>query len=116
MILKVKVFKIGRHEIGSLNPVFVIAEAGINHNGSLVTAKKLVDMAKRSGANCIKFQTHITEEEMIPSKIKPGKISKKTLWSIIKNCELSELEEKKLEQYCRKKKILFLSTPFKILP
>lgn len=109
-----KAFKIGHQNIGLSNPVFVIAEAGINHNGSLIIAKKLVDMAKRSGADCIKFQTHIADEEMIPTKIKPGKISKKTLWSIIKNCELSELEEIKLEKYCRKKKILFLSTPFSV--
>jgi len=109
-----KYFSIGRHKIGPDHPVFVIAEAGINHNGSLALAKKLVDMAKKTGVDCIKFQTHITEQEMIHTKIKPGNISKKSLWSIIKNCELSENEEIKLERYCKEKKILFLSTPFSI--
>lgn len=107
-------FSIGGRKIGPKYPVFVIAEAGINHNGSFSLAKKLVDMAKKSGADCIKFQTHISEQEMLHTNIKPGKISKKTLWSIIKNCELSEDEEIKLNHYCKEKKILFLSTPFSI--
>jgi sialic acid synthase SpsE len=109
-----KELKINNIVIGSKQPVFVIAEAGINHNGSYLIAKKLVDMAKKAGANCIKFQTHIAEQEMIKSNIKPGNISKKTLWSIIKNCELTENEEIKLSNYCKKQKILFLSTPFSI--
>ena len=109
-----KGFSIGSCKIGSEYPVFVMAEAGINHNGSFSIAKKLVDMAKKSGVDCIKFQTHISEQEMLHTNIKPGKISKKTLWSIIKNCELSEDEEIKLNQYCKEKKILFLSTPFSI--
>lgn len=100
--------------IGGSNPVFVIAEAGINHNGSFIIAKKMIDAAKKSGVDCIKFQTHISEEEMIKTDIKPGNISKKTLWSIIKNCELTELEEKKIQNYCKERKILFLSTPFSI--
>lgn len=104
--------KIGNQIIGQNKPVFIIAEAGINHNGSYLLAKKLVDMAKKAGVNCIKFQTHITDKEMIRSNIKPGKISKKSLWKIIKNCELTAEEERKLKQYCQKCKILFLSTPF----
>ena len=106
--------KIISRKIGEEHPVFVIAEAGINHNGSLLIAKKLVTMAKKAGADCIKFQTHIVEEEMIKTKILPGKISKKPLWDIIKNCELNEIEEKEIKRYCKIKKILFLSTPFSI--
>ncbi|GBH35185.1 hypothetical protein NZNM25_19760 [Nitrosopumilus zosterae] len=109
-----KDIKIGNRIIGEHHPVFVIAEAGINHNGSLLIAKKLVDMAKKAGADCIKFQTHITEEEMTKTKILPGKISKKPLWDIIKSCELNVDEEKKLNEYCKKRKIIFLSTPFSI--
>lgn len=109
-----KELKINNILIGSKHPIFVIAEAGINHNGSYRIAKKLVDVAKKAGVNCIKFQTHIAEKEMIKSNIRPGNISKKTLWSIIKNCELTENEEIKLSNYCKKQKILFLSTPFSI--
>ena len=106
--------KIGSKKIGEKYPIFVIAEAGINHNGSFAIAKKLVNIAKKAGADCIKFQTHIVEEEMTQTKILPGKISKTPLWDIIKNCQLTENEEKKLSEYCKKKKILFLSTPFSI--
>ena len=106
--------KIGNRIISSNHSPFVIAEAGINHNGSLTLAKKLVDMAKKAGADCFKIQTHITEEEMIKTDIRPGKISKKTLWSIIKNSELTEKEELKIKEYCKKKKIIFLSTPFSV--
>jgi len=106
--------KIKRRVIGSNEPVFVIAEAGINHNGSLSIAKKLVNVAKKAGADCFKIQTHITEEEMTKTNILPGKISKKPLWNIIKNCELTENEELKLNEYCKERKILFLSTPFSI--
>jgi sialic acid synthase SpsE len=109
-----KNIKIANFTIGSNFPIFTIAEAGINHNGSFKTAKKMVDIAKKSGVSCIKFQTHITEKEMIRSNITPGNISKKSLWSIIKSCELTEFEEKKLQQYCKTKKLLFLSTPFSI--
>lgn len=98
--------------MGNTSPVFVVAEAGINHNGSLKLAKKMVDYVKKTGADCIKFQTHITEKEMLKSNIRPGNISKKTLWSIIKNSELTEEEERKIQKYCNQKKILFLSTPF----
>lgn len=106
--------KIGNKIIGSNHPVFVIAEAGINHNGSFSIAKKMVDMAKKANADCIKFQTHITEKEMIKTNILPGKISKTPLWDIIKNCELTDEEELRLSKYCKEKKIIFLSTPFSI--
>ena len=109
-----KEIQIKTHKIGEKFPVFIIAEAGINHNGSLAIAKKLVDLAKKAGADCLKIQTHITEEEMIKTNILPGKISKKPLWHIIKNCELTEKEETNLNEYCKEKKILFLSTPFSI--
>jgi N-acetylneuraminate synthase len=106
--------RIGNRIIGPNRPVFVIAEAGINHNGSFSIAKKLVNVAKKAGADCIKFQTHITEDEMTRTNILPGKISRKPLWDIIKNCELTEAEESKLNKYCKEKNILFLSTPFSI--
>jgi N-acetylneuraminate synthase len=106
--------KIKNRAIGKDHPVFVIAEAGINHNGSYKIAKKMIEIAKKTGVDCIKFQTHITNEEMLKTNIRPGNISKKTLWDIIKKCELTEQEEFKLNQYAKKRKIIFLSTPFSI--
>lgn len=109
-----KTIRIANFHVGDKNPVFVVAEAGINHNGSLTIAKKMVDVAKEAGVSCVKFQTHIANKEMIKTNIRPGNISKKTLWSIIKNSEFSENQEEQLQKYCKSKKILFLSTPFSI--
>ena len=82
---------------------FLIAEAGINHNGSLKKAFKLVDEAKKAGANAIKFQTYITEKRV--KKTSP-------IYSILKKCELSFDEFSKIKKYADRKKIIFFSTPF----
>lgn len=98
--------------IGADAPPFVMAEAGINHEGDYDKAIQLVDAAADCGADCIKFQCHITEEEMIPTDMKPGDISDEKLWDIIKRCELSEEEEKRVQRHCAQRGILYLSTPF----
>ncbi|MGH7718182.1 MAG: N-acetylneuraminate synthase family protein, partial [Gemmatimonadaceae bacterium] len=105
-------FQIGERKIGVDEPPFVIAEVGINHEGDVSKALRLVDAAAEAGADCVKFQCHITEAEMIPTDMKPGKISDERLWDIIKRCELSESEEKRVQAYCASRGILYLSTPF----
>ncbi len=105
-------FSINNRKIGEDYPPLVIPEVGINHEGSLEKAMKLVDSAVECGAEVVKFQCHITEKEMIPTEMTPGDISSEKLWDIIKRCELSHEEEYKLMDYCKKKKIIFLSTPF----
>lgn len=105
-------FRIGDRLIGREHPPFVMAEAGINHEGDLAKALQLVDAAVEAGADCIKFQSHITEEEMVPTDMKPGDISDERLWDIIKRCELTAAEEVEVFEYCRKKGILYLCTPF----
>jgi len=107
-----KGFAIAGRRIGPDHAPFVIAEVGINHEGSLAKALQLVDAAKAAGAEVVKFQCHITEGEMIPTDMKPGKISKERLWDIIKRCELTAAEELKVQAYCRRKGIMYLSTPF----
>ena len=84
---------------------FLIAEAGINHNGNLEKAFKLVDEAKKSGATAIKFQTYKTEKRV--KRNNPA-------FDILKKCELSYDNFLKLKNYCDKKKIIFFSTPFDI--
>jgi len=95
---------------------FIIAEAGVNHNGSLKTAKKLVDAAKAAGADAIKFQTFKAEALATRSapKAKYQKISakKESQLEMLKKLELSEAEFKELFKYCKQKGIIFLSTPF----
>jgi len=83
---------------------FIIAEAGINHNGEVKTALKLVDVAKKNGASAIKFQTYITEKRI---KKKYTKI-----FDILKKCELKFDDFKIINDYCKYKKINFFSTPF----
>lgn len=107
-----KEIQIGQRKIGSKYPPFVIAEVGINHEGELEKAIQMVDAASAAGADCVKFQCHITEKEMIPTDMKPGEISEERLWDIIKRCELTEDEEKHVKKYCEEKGIIYLCTPF----
>ena len=106
-------FKINDHlKISDENKPFIIAEAGINHDGEFDKAIELVDLAVDSGASAIKFQTHITDKEMIPTDMKPGNISEESLWDIIDRCVLDNEQEKNLFEYAEEKGILFFSTPF----
>ena len=98
--------------ISDKNEPFIIAEAGINHDGEFEKAIELVDLAIDSGASAIKFQTHITDKEMIPTDMKPGNISEESLWDIIDRCVLDNKQEKSLFDYAKEKGILFFSTPF----
>jgi len=106
-------FKIGKRIVGDGCPPLIIAELGINHNGSLDRAIEIADSAIRSGAEVIKHQTHIVEHEMTKAAKKtiPGN-SKKSIYEIISKSSLNEEEEKKLMQHINKKKSIFISTPF----
>ena len=107
------IFKIAGREIGKNKEPLIIAELGINHNGNLDQAIAIADSAIKSGAEILKHQTHIPDEEMSieAKKAIPGN-SKFSIYKIIKNCALSELDEKKLMQYIKSKKKNFISTPF----
>ena len=97
--------------------VFVIAEAGINHNGSISVAKKLIDIAAKSGADAVKFQTFNTEN-LVTKNAKKARYQKKndskkeSQFNMLKKLELSPQMHKVLLSYCRKKNILFLSSAF----
>jgi sialic acid synthase SpsE len=103
---------IGKHVVGDGHPPLVVAEVGINHNGDVNLAKLMVKTAKAAGAHCIKFQSHITPKEMIPSDMRPADISSEPLWNIIQRCELTAEEEREIKWTCDEAGILFLSTPF----
>jgi sialic acid synthase SpsE len=105
-------FAIADRNIGSDYPPLVIAEVGINHEGDFSKAIELVDAAAAAGAEVVKFQCHITEKEMVPTDMTPGEISKEKLWDIIKRCELTEDEERRVQIHCAKKGVIYLSTPF----
>ena len=97
--------------------VFIIAEAGVNHNGSIKLAKKLIDMAVESGADAVKFQTFKTEN-LVSKTAEKAAYQKKTTdalesqFDMIKNLELDLTAHKKLITYCLEKGITFLSSPF----
>lgn len=96
--------------------VFVIAEAGINHNGELKLAKKLVDAAKDAGADCIKFQTFIsknlTTKNASKAEYQKQTKSEESQYDMLKRYELSFDEFSELSRYCQDKNIEFLSTAF----
>lgn len=105
-------FELAGRPIGPEHPPFVIAEVGINHEGEVEKALALVEAAAQAGADCVKFQCHITEAEMIPTDMRPGNISEERLWDIIKRCELTAEEERRVQERCAARGILYLSTPF----
>ena len=109
------IIKIGNRKIGEKFKPFIICELGINHNGSLKLAKKMVDLAIKSGADAIKNQSHILDEEMIPEakKIKPTN-AKSSIYDVIKKNLMTFENEKKLKKYVEKKKRIYLSTPFSL--
>jgi sialic acid synthase SpsE len=106
-------FYIGNRKVGYNEPPLVIAEIGINHNGSLELAKQLVDVAIAAGAEVIKHQTHIVDEEMseFAKRTIPGHTDK-SIYEIIDNCSLNETEEWELMKYVQERGAIFISTPF----
>ena len=107
----------GSYHIGPGQPVFVIAEAGVNHNGDLELAKRLVDVAAQAGANAIKFQSFKAEQVASPQAEKaayqkqttsPGESQLKMLQRL----QLSTTMHYELQTYCQRRDILFISSPF----
>lgn len=108
--------KLGKHNIGSGNPCFIIAEAGVNHNGDMNLAKKLIDGAKEAGADAVKFQTFRTEEVVTEGaekaeyqKTSTG--SEESQFDMLKKLEFPPQGFRELFGYAKEKGILFLSTP-----
>lgn len=103
--------KIGNRKIGPGRPTFIIADGGINHNGDLDIAKELVAEAAKSGADAIKFQTHLPECEMLPDT-ETAEYVGESLFDLLKSVELSRDDHVILKDYALSKRIMFLSTPF----
>lgn len=101
--------------MGSNQPVFIIAEAGVNHNGQLVLAKQLIKAAKEAGADAVKFQTWKTEELIVPgtktAKYQKNNTGENDQFEMLKKLELSYDEFIQLKGYADELEIIFLSTP-----
>ena len=98
--------------------VKIIAEAGVNHNGSIETAKKLIDAAARAGADYVKFQT-FNAEKLVDKFTRKAKYQEKNTgkgsqYEMLKNLELTNQEYLELCRYCNLKNIKFLSTAFDV--
>lgn len=98
--------------IGELDPCFIIAEAGSNHNGDLEIAKQLINVAVSAGADAVKFQ--IFKAENLYSKYTPGfsYLKDQDTYKLIKNLETPREWIRTLADYCNKKGIIFMASPF----
>lgn len=104
--------KIGERIIGNSDPVFIIAEAGVNHNGDVGLAKRLIDVAYEAGADAVKFQT-FKAKKLVSSKAPLGDYKTTGVdISLIEKLELSLQHYIELIEYCQNLGIEFLATPF----
>ena len=110
--------KLGPYEIGDGQPPLVIAEAGINHHGSLELALRMVEVAAEKGAHIVKFQTHLAEAEMLPDQLESeadaGSHVTSSLYSIMDRCQLSLSDHLALKEKAHQLGLMFLSTPFSV--
>lgn len=107
--------KIGNKSILSNSKPLLIAEIGINHNGDIELAKKMTNSAIDNGADIVKFQTHLVDEEMLNfEEKKKASHVKGSLYEILKKCSLDLKSHLELKKLCEKRKKIFLSTPFSI--
>lgn len=103
--------QLDRRLVGPEYPPLVFAEIGINHEGDVNKAIKMIDDAVAVGCECVKFQCHVIDDEMIPNDVIPGNAAE-SIWDIMARCALTEEEERRLLEYCRTRGIMYLSTPF----
>lgn len=109
-----KTVRIGDKLVGNGQPIFIIAEIGINHNGSISTAKNLIDMAKKCGCDAVKFQKRTVEivytakELAIPRESPFGK----TNGSLKHGLEFGEKQYAEIDKYCKEKNILWFASPW----
>lgn len=110
-----KEITIGTKTISETSPVFIIAEAGVNHNGDVKLALKLVEEAKKAGADCVKFQTWNTDYLESKYSIKPnyfdGRDDGMSKIEFVKSLEFGKQEFDEIKKYCDEVGIIFLSTP-----
>lgn len=107
------ILTISKRKIGLDYQPFVIAEIGINHEGSMIKAKRMIDDAALAGAECVKFQSHVLEDEMSKEakKVIPGNATE-SIWNIMSRSAFSEDQERELKAYVERRGMIYLCTPF----
>ena len=105
--------RVANRAVGAAHVPLVVAEIGINHEGSLAVAKEMVDAAARAGVEIVKHQTHIVDDEMsgAAKTVIPGNADV-SIYEIMRRCALSEDDERRLQEYVESKGMIFISTPF----
>ena len=109
--MSARTLRIGDRAIGPGEPCFVIAEAGINHNGDATVAAELVDAAAEAGADAIKFQTHFPDAEMLRGQASAAYVGE-SLFDLLTRTALTRDVHVELFDHARRRGIMFLSTPF----
>lgn len=104
-------FRIGSRAVGARHEPLVVAEIGINHEGSYEKAKRMVDNAYSVGCECVKFQCHVIDDEMIPNDVVPAN-ARESIWDIMSRCALTEEEDRRLKNHVESLGMIYLSTPF----
>jgi len=104
-------FRIGSRWVGPDHPPLVIAEIGINHEGSEDKAARMIDDAAAAGCECVKLQTHLPAAEMVPNEVIPAN-ARESIWTMMSRCQLSADAEQRLQQRAERHGMIFLSTPF----
>jgi len=102
---------LGGRTVGEDHPPFIIAEACINHEGDIAIAREMVVAAKAMGADAVKFQYHVLEDEMLPAAPKSSNFDE-PLWQALERTNLALSEHKELKSFCQKTDIQYLCTPF----
>ncbi len=109
--------KVGNKIISGESPVFIIAEAGVNHGGDMAVAKQLIDVASKAGVDAVKFQTFKTEN-LILQGVEKAPYQKETTaksesqFEMLKKLEVTREQNLELQEYCKKMGVIFLTTPF----
>ena len=112
-----KTVEIENHSVGPGHPCFIIAEAGVNHNGSAETARRLIDVAIEAGADAVKFQTFRAEALVTDFSPKAEyqletTSRQESQLEMLRRLELSKPAHRELQEYCHERGVMFLSTPF----
>lgn len=102
---------IAGRRIGEAHPPWVIPEIGINHEGDMDKARRMVDDAAAAGAEVVKFQSHSPADEMVPNDVVPAN-AEVSIWDIISRCTLTWDQEAELKAYTESRGLTYLSTPF----
>ncbi|RLK60033.1 N-acetylneuraminate synthase family protein [Actinokineospora cianjurensis] len=104
-------FFVGTRPVGPAHPPLVVAEIGINHDGDPAKAHRMVDDAADAGLECVKFQTHVVDDEMVPNDVVPGNADE-PIYAMMRRCALPASVERELKAHAEERGMVFLSTPF----